>query len=340
MSNEVSAVQRLFNECRKKYPDLNHIDECIYECHCNNEDINTLLRCGSAKLTPLQMACCLGHYEIVERLLDSNNHFKDSVDINTINKQFYYRTALHFACEEKCPLTVRALLQHPNVEVNKVDDLQFTPLHIACRNKKSNAKAIVMELLNHPDIQFIAKDIDGHIPLHHACCSNKMEDTDIIQMLLCHQQQKYQIVQLNATTDYEHITPLHVACSRNNCAAVVKLLEHNTNIININATDRLGNTPLHTACTDCHIANSRTVNIIKTLLEHPFIMIHKKNKNGETPYDISKRRLKFLRFLDMKPCVIEILQLLVDFQMRQRWQIYCFLINNNYYEDSAFNRQR
>lgn len=71
------------------------------------------------------MSCHLGKYDIVERLLDSRNTFQFSVDVNVISEDSYGQTALHFACSNKdCPLLVRKLLQHPNIDVNMVGAIQ------------------------------------------------------------------------------------------------------------------------------------------------------------------------------------------------------------------------
>lgn len=85
MSNEVSTVALLFNECYNKYPDLRTIDEYVNKCRCNNEDMNKLFRCGVSKLSSLHISCHLGHHEIVERLLDSRNHFESSVNVNAFS---------------------------------------------------------------------------------------------------------------------------------------------------------------------------------------------------------------------------------------------------------------
>lgn len=187
MSNDiVSAVQRLFDECQRNCPELNRIDEYINECRTKNEDMNILLKytLWNDSLTPLHVACRRGHYEIVERLLDSKNNFRFYVNVNAIDK--YYKTALHYSChakewERKCPLTVRILLQHPNIEVNKVDGYGSTPLHFACESENNKTQsAIVMELLKHPDIQAAVKNNYGSMPLHAACSHRFEETTDII----------------------------------------------------------------------------------------------------------------------------------------------------------------
>lgn len=170
MSNDnVSAVEHLFNECKKDNRNLNKIDIFINECRCNNEDMNTMFTYYASRydiwmLTSLHMACYFDHHEIVKKLLDSNNHFQFSVHVNSINvniwkKNGYSPTPLDTACNKNFPLTVRALLQHPNVIVNNSFKYGLT----------SPRKDIVIELLKHRDIQVTVKDEYGWIPLHYAC---------------------------------------------------------------------------------------------------------------------------------------------------------------------------
>lgn len=267
--------------------------------------------------TPLQIASQFGNHEVVKRLLDSRNDFQFSVDVNAYGCTFYSeaKTALHYACRYNNPLTVRALLQHPNIEVNKVDGNNFTPLQTACQ-KQCLDKEIIMELLKHPDIHLTEKDSDGRIPLHHACQKIK-EDNDIIKLLIGHQEQKHRMIQLN-TTDNKLQTPLHVACALNKGIIVVYLLEH-ANVIDINVKDKFVQTPLCIACSTPFM-NSETVCIINTLLEQRSVLIHKKNNDGKLPLEFIQQRLDNLIWKNQvqKPYLMLILQLFDDYHMRQR----------------------
>lgn len=93
-------------------------------------------------------------------------------------------------------------------------------------------------------------------------------------------------------------------------------------------------TPLHTVCTN-YTVNSQTVVIIKALLKQPSVMIHLKNNNDKTAFDIIKQRLENNNELDgqrqylrdiQKNNLAEILQLFEDYYIHQRWQAYCYLI--------------
>lgn len=186
-NNKISTVRLLFDECNKQYPDLNKIDQYINKCRYNNnnkneeDNINSQFQNNflwNTKRTILYTACHFGHYKIVERLLandsrntklnnknlfvrsynyflcHNNNNIKFpiiDIDVNAINYDSYERTALNYACElNNHSLTVRALLQHPNIEVNQVDRFGSASLHIACNyNRKLN----VIKLLKHPNIQ-------------------------------------------------------------------------------------------------------------------------------------------------------------------------------------------
>lgn len=172
------------------------------------------------------------------------------------------------------------------------------------------------------------------IPLNFAC-QHIMDDTDIVQMLIGHQEQKYRNEQLNAL-DNSHHTPLDIACSRNNYVAVVEILNHAT-VIDINIKNSYGETSLLIACSKSDRDNT-TINIIQALPEQPSIMIHKMNMDGETSFDIIQEQVvdypesyEYYNTNEHKQqCLIKIIQLLHDYYIRQRWQIYCYLIESNY----------
>lgn len=345
--NKVPTVARLFNECDDDNTDLTLIDKYIIRCCTKKEDINTLFQYGSCPndnmmyMTTLHVACYKGHHEIVNRLLEINNRFEVPINVNAIS-YIGDATPLYLACEQNCPLTVRALLQHPNIAINKSNFYGITPLHIACCR---NRKEIVMELLKHPTIQVTVKHkSSGNIPLLEACRTNK-DSTDIIQLLLDHQQQKFQNLQLNAT-NHSNKTPLHFACLHGNITAVIQLLSDHATMIDINATDRYGNTPLHDACSSSFYLqeemsltkeyhfNKEKICIIKNLLKEPSIRIYKKNKKNETPIDMCKHKPRStasytLNISLQKQFHEGIIQLFEDYYMEQRWQIYYFLIKSS-----------
>lgn len=329
MSNELSAVQRLFDECKQDYPYLSKIDRYIKECRNKNEDMNILIQDtgrGWAKLTILHVACRRGHYKIVERLLDIHNNYKYTVNVNTNSDSMYQeKTALHYACERKCILTVRILLQHPNIDVNKVDRTGSPPLYYSCAiDRNTISKPIIMELLKHPDIKVTLKNKDGSIPLHHAC-QNLIKDTHgIIQMLICHQEHKHRIEQLNVK-NYFYPSMLYCACSHDNWDAVLEILKYETDI-DINVMDRAGITPLYIVCANKYI-NRKIVNIIKLFLEKSSLLINKTNRyDGYTSYDMMQNRLKYHEHEHDRQYYIEILQLFEELYMKLRWIKYCYFM--------------
>lgn len=282
MSDDVSAVRSLFDECYKSIPDMIKIDECIIRCCNKEEDINTLFE---DTMSPLHNACFWGHYEIVKRLVEKSDNFKYPVDVNAISGRLDC-TPLEMACLREHPLTVRALLLHPNIEINRVDSLQRTPLDLACCMCYTEIrKEVVIELLKHPNVNSNVKNYMG-------------------------------------------ATPLHIACLNNGSAAVVQLLLNHGTINDINATDIDGNTPLHNAS---YYFSKDKVNIIRNLLTQPLILINMKNKNNETPLEIVKKRLNVGGYYHNYQIIIEIIQLIEDYQNKQRWQsFYFFLMNYEY----------
>lgn len=200
MSEEVSAIKLLFEECKKHSPDMNMIDECIHRCCKNKEDINSWFGYQHHFFRIIHMASQMGHYVIITKLIDDNNKFLFPIEINALTKAFD-RTPLHLACQNGCPLTVRTLLQHPSIEVNKGDFDHDTPLHHACIY---NNKLIVMELLKHQYIQLNVTNNDSETPLHFAC---KFSQASVVQLLLKHET----IIDINAT-DCNGDTSLHSVC--------------------------------------------------------------------------------------------------------------------------------
>lgn len=334
---------------RKNNPDITKTDEYIHRCCNNMEDINTLFDKTPSlfdktpwNLTLLHMACIKGHHKIIRKLFleSSNNNFKYPIDVNLI---FYFngQTPLHYVCSKDDPITVCTLLQHPYIEVDKGDDDKSAPLHVACL---FNRKANVIELLKHTNIQVIARDKFHYIPLHIAC-HRRNDDTDIIQILLGYQQQQFRNVQLNAINNRNQ-TPFLLACLFCNSVAVVHLLLEHAAIIDINATDNVGNTALHYACSsydynlfdkeirsncsEYHFNDDR-ICIIKKLLEQPSIMIYKKNNNGQTPFDMCQQngpQDDSMKKQYKKQLRKQNIQLFEDYHIQRRWQIYCFLIKS------------
>ena len=116
------------------------------------------------------------------------------------------------------------------------------------------------------------------------------------------------------------VTPLHLACERNNEDAV-KVLLHRSDLqinirdshgktplhyvpndtivelllnhpnVDVNATDDFNDTPLHNLVIfdydigDSHYNSEILMKIVQKLLDHPFIRINQKNVYGETPFD-------------------------------------------------------
>ena len=67
------------------------------ECRTKNEDMNAFINNGFKHFSTLQIACMDGKHEIVERLLDSQNNFINSVDVNKVSDRNHQITALYYA---------------------------------------------------------------------------------------------------------------------------------------------------------------------------------------------------------------------------------------------------
>lgn len=87
-------------------------------------------------LHPLHKAAGFGHADIVQVLLDAgtdvNRCTGDITAPAAYEAKTYHETALGIAARRGQLAVVEVLLQHPEVDVNRADDLGDTPLSQAC----------------------------------------------------------------------------------------------------------------------------------------------------------------------------------------------------------------
>jgi ankyrin repeat protein len=144
--------------------------------------------------TPLHYACCHGHLDIVQLLLQSN-----AIDVNQTNNNG--ETPLHYACRYGYLDIVQLLLQNNAIDVNQTNNDGDTPLHYACINGYLDT---VQLLLQNSVIDVNQTNNNGETPLHYAC---RYGHLNIVQWLL----------QNNADInkgDKNGRTPLYIACEK------------------------------------------------------------------------------------------------------------------------------
>jgi len=66
---------------------------------------------------------------------------------------------------------------HPEINVNRTDEIQWTPLHTASLNGQAE---VVKLLLGHPNINVNVTDISGHTPLSFGCQNGGVSVVEVL----------------------------------------------------------------------------------------------------------------------------------------------------------------
>lgn len=127
-------------------------DEDLSDSHEKNPSLGLNI-CNEKKETPLHVACDHGHAELVEILLDAGA----SIHLKTIDG----RTPLHLACLRGYPDIVKLLLNCGNCDINAVDLLGDTSLHLVTRN----ANVRIVQLLMRYGARTNIRNFRGITPL-------------------------------------------------------------------------------------------------------------------------------------------------------------------------------
>ena len=212
----------------------------------------------------LHHAAHLGHYEMVELLLD-----KGHVPIGPTDKRD--RRPLHYAAFGSHPDVVRLLLLR-GADVDAVDCDRYTALHASA----AIGAVIVVQQLLEAEADILAANSYGNTPIHTACLNGHAdvlsylmsELTDlkenVFDLLNIKGQSPLHLAAASKTAercfdllmqvpsvgsginarDEDDRTPLHMAARHGRCSRSKALIDNHAEV---NAVDEFGQTPLHVA---------------------------------------------------------------------------------------------
>ena len=175
-----TALQ-LFIRRRPRYRALKCLKDHLKKLSCNQsenvdvKDVTEFMKVtGEEMPTSLHLASARGHIEIVEFLL------KIGVDVNLpIHANGF--TPLHYAAlfEDNVEIVIKLL--EMGAQVNTVNNLGSTPLHIACAYQKVSIAKVLLKHGANANAQIKS---NGRTPLYLALEWGKDEPEEIVRMFL------------------------------------------------------------------------------------------------------------------------------------------------------------
>ena len=256
----------------------------------NHKDLD-INKCDKMGVTPLHQSISNGTHFITEILLNM-----PTIDVNKADIRG--NTPLHYACKKDCNISVALLASKPETDLNPRNKEQKTPLEVACERKsyKAGCALIVYDdvevydkviysllayyLINDDNseglkclfrrgVDFRKIAINSTPPLLVAVSLGRVE---AIRAILSYGQ-----VDINARGKKSQATALHVACTNPSYPFIITRLLTLHPLIDVNALDQKGNTPLYMAIyRNCQSSAD-------LLLEHHDIEVDIPNKLGNTP---------------------------------------------------------
>ena len=158
------------------------------------------------------------------------------------------RLPLHLAVEKKNFKIVEALLRVAelnNVDMNILDEDQYTPLHIACSYNKNDR---LIDLLLEKGVTFFMAREKELNPLHWAASNGHLK---MMKILL--ESSELGNVDINSLDDYDN-TPLNLACQENHLDVVKYLIQRGANVWTVGD---FGFIPLHWAAENGNVQNAQ-----------------------------------------------------------------------------------
>ncbi|CAB0042617.1 unnamed protein product [Trichogramma brassicae] len=180
-----------------------------------------------------------------KRKIDAENHLRRGADPNFPNA--HGDTPLHIICRRisdssdlaKMVFELSDKSYYP-VQVNAQNDLDETPLHLAisCMYNSKKMVELLLRMGANPNLA----NAKGSTPLH--IISKKCYTDDLVSLIFRFRDERYHPVQVDAM-DEEGNTPLHVALKESNKEAARSLLKNGADP---NLATTYGLTPLYICC--------------------------------------------------------------------------------------------
>jgi len=248
-----------------------HADVVRYLCAYKRIDVNAAYRVyGSRRttMTPLHLAACNRHVDVVRALCDCERV--------SVNAEHCGRTALHFAAEKGHVDVVRVMCEYARVDVNAVSGREasicMTPLHLAaCRGYVD----VVQALCECERVNVNITDAFDRTPLNLAALNGFVH---IVECLTTSRAGRIDFVLRFS----DRTTALHCAASSGHVDVVRFLLDRE--LIDVNATNRRGDTPLHL------VVPWGRADVVRCLLARERIDVNATNCDGDTPLHAAVRR--------------------------------------------------
>uniref|UniRef100_A0ABD2XNG9 Uncharacterized protein n=1 Tax=Trichogramma kaykai TaxID=54128 RepID=A0ABD2XNG9_9HYME len=222
--------------------------------------------------TPLH-TICMRNDRLAEWLFGLSESMCQPVQVNARDKRG--NTPLHYALDCNLRATVELLLRK-GADPNLANEEGLTPLHIIC--KRERVSFLESFLKNAEEVNQLvrvdARDKLGHTSLHLALLLNA--DIEVPELLL------KKGADANLANE-KGLTPLHIICEREKVSflkSFLKNVEEVNQLVQIDARNNEGNTPLHLAL-ECN-ADKKVSELLLQRGADP----NSANKKGLTPLHV------------------------------------------------------
>jgi ankyrin repeat protein len=271
---------------------------CMYKYmteHLMSTGVVDLALCNHSNLSPVEIACNQGRWDVALYLVTEHNCNPNGVDcygntllhelsrkgyrdtikyvalmeggVDMTHRNRYGDTALHVATYHAQMNVVDFFINEGKVDINCRNNRGLTPSEVAiARSHWAVALKLIVDHQSSP----LGNDLQGNTSLHGACMVNNLPAVEYIVST-----GQVPIMYQNFIGD----SCLHIACYNGEMGIVEFLMRQAE--CRCQATNMEGNTPLHFASMAGH------ANIIRYLIQEGRVNISCVNKAGNTPLHLS-----------------------------------------------------